>query len=291
MVLIPITQIKFTMKLYKIFFLFALAMITSCSSDDDSTPINELDGLLKVKEFNNDTHSIELYTASGTNQQGYNEIFLRIKEKTTNNYIQNATIEWMPMMHMTMMNHSCPFSTIEKIVGKETLYKGYVVFQMPQNETEYWDLKMDYSINETNYTVTDVVDVPATEKRVVSSFMGTDNVRYIVALIDPKNPKVALNDMTVGVYKMENMMNFPVVNNYTLKIDPRMPSMGNHCSPNNLDLTQSVSDEFYHGKVSLTMTGYWKINLQLLNASNEVLKGEAVTETTESSSIFFEIEF
>ncbi|WP_321538517.1 hypothetical protein [Flavobacterium piscinae] len=121
--------------------------------------------------------------------------------------------------------------------------------------------------------------------------MGTDNVRYIVALIDPRNPKVALNDMTVGVYKMENMMNFPVVNNYTLKIDPRMPSMGNHGSPNNLDLTQSDSDEFYHGKVSLTMTGYWKINLQLLNASDEVLKGEVVTETTESSSIFFEIEF
>lgn len=291
MVLIPITQIKFTMKLYKIFFLFALAMITSCSSDDDSTPINELDGLVKVKEFNNDSHIIELYTSTGTTQQGYNEILLRIKDKTTNIYIQNATIEWMPIMHMTMMNHSCPFSTVEKVVGKETLYKGYIVFQMPQNATEYWDLKIDYAINGTNYMVTDIIDVPASTKKTVNSFMGTDNVRYIVALIDPRTPKVALNDMKVGIFKMETMMNFPKVNGYTLKIDPRMPSMGNHGSPNNLNLTQSASDEFYHGKVSLTMTGYWKINLQLLNASNEVLKGEAVTETTESSSIFFEIEF
>jgi hypothetical protein len=39
------------------------------------------------------------------------------------------------------------------------------------------------------------------------------------------------------------------------------------------------------------MTGYWKINLQLVNASNEVLKGEAITETNEASSIYFEIEF
>ena len=106
MVLIPITQIKFTMKLYKIFFLFALALLASCSSDDDSTPVNELDGLLKVKEFTNDTHVVELYTTSGITQQGYNDITLRIKDKTTNNYIQNATIEWMPIMHMTMMNHS-----------------------------------------------------------------------------------------------------------------------------------------------------------------------------------------
>jgi len=290
-VIISITQIKLTMKLYKIFFLIALALLTSCSSDDDSTPVNELDGLVKVKEITNDTHVIELYTTSGTTQQGYNDITLRIKDKTTNNYIQNATIEWMPIMHMTTMSHSCPFSMVEKVAEKETLYNGYIVFQMPQNEIEYWDLKIDYSINEINYTVTDIIDVPATEKRVVLSFMGTDNVRYIVAMIDPKNPKVALNDMTVGVYKMENMMNFPVVNNYTLKIDPRMPSMGNHGSPNNVDLTQSLADEFYHGKLSLTMTGYWKINLQLVNASNEVLKGEAITETNEASSIYFEIEF
>lgn len=279
------------MKLYKIFFLFTLALLISCSSDDDSTPVNELNGLVKIKEFTNDTHVVELYTTSGTTQQGYNNITLRIKDKTTNNYIQNATIEWMPVMHMAMMNHSCPFSMVEKVSGKETLYNGYIVFQMPQNTTEYWDLKIDYSINGTNYTVTDIVDVPATQKRVVSSFMGTDNIRYIVALIEPKNPKVALNDMTVGIFKMENMMNFPKVNQYKLKIDPRMPSMGNHGSPNNVDLTQTSTDEFYRGKLSLTMTGYWKINLQLLNASNEVVKGETVTETTEASSIFFEIEF
>lgn len=279
------------MKLYKIFFLFALALVTSCSSDDDSTPVNELDGLLKVKEFINDTHVVELYTTSGITQQGYNDITLRIKDKTTNNYIQNATIEWMPIMHMTMMSHSCPLSMVEKVAGKETLYNGYIVFQMPQNSTEYWDLKVDYSINGTNYTVTDIIDVPASSKRVVNSFMGTDNIRYIVALIDPKTPRVALNDMTVGIFKMENMMSFPVVNDLKLMIDPRMPSMGNHGSPNNVDLTQSTSDEFYHGKLSLTMTGYWKINLQLVNASNDVLKGETVTESNEASSIFFEVEF
>ena len=45
--------------------------------------------------------------------------------------------------------------------------------------------------------------------------------------------------MTVGVFKMQSMMVFPVVDNFKVKIDPRMPSMGNHGSPNNVDLTQS----------------------------------------------------
>ncbi|MDP2158967.1 MAG: hypothetical protein Q8K02_00655 [Flavobacterium sp.] len=279
------------MKQYKIFFVFALALFISCSSDNDTTPINELEGLVKVKEFTNDTHVVEFYTTTGITQQGYNEISLRIKDKTTNNYIQNATIEWMPMMHMTMMHHSCPFSPIEKAVGKETVYNGYIIFQMPQNTTEYWDLKVDYSINGTDYTVTDIIDVPASSKRVVNSFMGTDNIRYIVALIDPKTPRVALNDMTVGIFKMENMMSFPKVNQYKLKIDPRMPSMGNHGSPNNVDLTQSTSTGLYNGKLSLTMTGYWKINLQLLHADSSVLKGEEVTETNPESSLYFEVEF
>ncbi|MBA4153546.1 hypothetical protein [Flavobacterium sp.] len=279
------------MKLYKIFFLFALALFASCSSDDDSTPVNELDGLTKFKEITNDTHTIELYSHLGYLEQGYNEISLRIKNNSTNEYIKNASIEWMPLMHMMMMTHSCPKSAVEKITPEGTLYEGYIVFQMPQNATEFWDLKLDYTIDGAAYTATSVIDVPASTDVRVKSFTGSDNAKYIVAYVEPHHPKVAINDMTALIFKMENMMSFPVVNNYKLKIDPRMPSMGNHGSPNNVDLTQSASDEFYHGKLSLTMTGYWKINLQLLNDSNEVLKGEAITETTTESSIYFDIEF
>lgn len=279
------------MKLYKILFVFALAMLTSCSSDDETVTINELEGLSKFKEITNDTHTIELYSPAGFLEQGYNEITLRIKNNTTNEYIKNASIEWMPLMHMTMMTHSCPKSTIEKTTAEGTLYKGYIVFQMPQNATEYWDLKLDYTIDGTEYSAISVIDVPASAKRRINTFTGTDNVKYIVAFIEPHQPKVALNDMVAGVFRMESMMSFPVVNDLKLKIDPRMPSMGNHGSPNNVDLTQSTSDEFYHGKLSLTMTGYWKINLQLVNSSNDVLKGETVTESNEASSIFFEVEF
>ena len=69
-----------------------------------------------------------------------------------------------------------------------------------------------------------------------------------------------------------------------------MPGMGNHGSPNNIDLTQST-DDFYHGKLSLTMTGYWKVNLMLENQNGETLKGEPITDTHQSSSLYFEIEF
>ena len=263
----------------------------SCSNDDNETTINELDSLVKFKEIVNNNHTIELFSVKGTLEQGYNEINLRIKNNTSNEYFKNAEISWTPIMHMTSMSHSCPFSSVNKITNEGTLYKGYIMFQMAQNDTEYWDLKIDYTIDEIDYSVTSVIDVPASEKRVVNTFMGTDGTKYLLALIEPSNPKVAINDIKIGVWKMQNMMTFPIVDGYTVKIDPRMPSMGNHSSPNNINATQANSNSFYNGKLSLTMTGYWKINLQLANTNGDILKGEEITETVESSSIFFEIEF
>ena len=284
---------KFSLKIFVAFVALSIFLISCRTSDDPFTPpsVNELEGLVKVKEFSNDTHTIELYTVTGTTQLGYNDLKFRIKNKSSNQYEKNVSVNWSPVMHMTSMSHSGPKSSITKVTPDGTLYTGYLVFQMPQNATEYWDLKFDYSINGTAYTATTVVDVPDSAKRRVNSFLGSDNTKYIVAYIEPRTPKVAVNDMTLGVWKMQDMMTFPVVDGYTVKIDPRMPGMGNHGSPNNVNATQTSAGKLYNGKLSLTMTGYWKINLQLANAAGTVLKGEEVTEQNPASSLFFEIEF
>ena len=283
-------KMKFQLKNIVAVLFMALALI-SCSDNDDSTTVNELDGLTKFQEMTNTTHTIELYSHTGVLVQGYNEVKLRIKDNATNQYIKNATVSWMPVMHMAMMNHSCPNSEVEKITTEGTLYEGYIMFQMAQNDTEYWDLKIDYSIDGVDYTTTSVIDVPASAKRTVNTFTGTDGVKYLVAYVEPHHPSVALNDMKLGVWKMQDMMTFPVVDGYTLKIDPRMPSMGNHSSPNNVHATQTSTGELYNGKLSLTMTGYWKINLQLAKPDGTIVKGEEITDTVTASSIFFEIEF
>jgi hypothetical protein len=284
---------KFSLKIFVAFVAISIFLISCRTSDDPVTPpsVNELEGLVKVKEFSNDTHTIELYTVTGTTQLGYNDLKFRIKNKSSNQYEKNVSVNWSPVMHMTSMSHSGPKSSITKVTPDGTLYTGYLVFQMPQNATEYWDLKFDYSINGTAYTATTVVDVPDSAKRRVNSFLGSDNTKYIVAYIEPRTPKVAVNDMTLGVWKMQDMMTFPVVDGYTVKIDPRMPGMGNHGSPNNVNATQTSAGKLYNGKLSLTMTGYWKINLQLANAAGTVLKGEEVTDQNPASSLFFEIEF
>ena len=279
------------MKILRILPLVLVAIFASCTSDNGATSIDELEGLTKFKEISNTTHIIELYKYMGGLEQGFNEIALKIKDKTSNQYITNATVSWMPLMHMAMMTHSCPKSPVTKMSTDGAVYEGYIVFQMAQNATEYWDLKIDYNINGTAYSMTSLIDVPASAKQRVTTFTGSDNVKYIAAYVDPHHPKVGINDMVAGVWKMQDMMTFPVVDNFKLKIDPRMPSMGNHSSPNNMDLNQTTAGDLYNGKLSLTMTGLWKINLQLVNASGTVLKGETITDAVPASSIYFEIEF
>lgn len=280
------------MKLLKYTLLIAITLFVSCSKDDDDQQsiIDETEGLTLIKSLSNDSHTIDLYTKTSSLTDGYNLIYLQIKDGN-GNYISNASVSWTPVMHMEMMNHSCPYSSVNRVAGTETLYSGYIVFQMPGNSMEYWEITVNYSINGTEYSASDTINVsPSAHKRVVS-FVGNDENRYVLALIEPISPDVAINDMVAGIFVSESMMHFPIVNNYKLKIDPRMPGMGNHGSPNNQDLTQSTQDYLYHGKLSLTMTGYWKINLILENENQEVIGGEEVTDTIESSSIFFEIDF
>ncbi len=272
--------------------LLIILFTISCSTDDNEAPIiNEIEDLIKIQDITNTTHTIELFNTTGDFRTGYNNVSIRIKEKASSSYIKNASISWIPMMQMPSMQHSCPKSEITKSVGKETVYEGFVIYQMTNTDGSGWSLTVNYTIDGTDYTASSDIVVLQSEKQNTTSFMGSDDSRYIIALIEPNEPKIAINDLKVGLFKMKNMMTFPVVEDYTITLDPRMPGMGNHSSPNNTDLSYNAEDHMYHGDLSLTMTGYWVLNLKLINDHSEVLKGEDVTEDHTKSSLYLELEF
>ena len=267
--------------------------LTSCSNDDNDDPqeVNEVEGLLKIQDMTNDTHTIELYSKTGIFRTGYNSISMRLKDNESDTYIEDASFSWMPMMQMPMMQHSCPKSIISKGLGKTTVYEGFIIYQMTNVDGTGWTLNFEYTVDSVNYTLSDTITVNQNEDQNVTSFMGSDETNYVLALIEPTNPIIGMNDLTVGVYKMESMMAFPEVSNYTIALDPRMPGMGNHSSPNNTNLDYNMADGMYHGNLSLTMSGYWVLNLKLMNAQDEVLKGEDITEDHTQSSLYLELEF
>lgn len=282
------------MKLKYIIPIFFIALfLTSCSDDDNdiTSEINEVEGLQKIQDITNNTHTIELFSKSGVFTTGYNAISLRLKDNASDNYLENASLSWMPMMQMPTMQHSCPTSAITKALGKNTVFEGYVIYQMTNTDGTGWSLNLEYAVDGVDYSVSEAITVNQNVNQNVTSFMGSDDVRYVLALIEPTNPIIGMNDLMVGVYKMESMMSFPEVTGYTVGLDPRMPGMGNHSSPNNTDLSYNMADHMYHGDLSLTMSGYWVLNLKLINDQDEVLKGEDVTDEHVQSSLFLELEF
>ena len=283
------------MKLKYIFPILFIALLNvSCSSDnddDDSGITNEVTGLTKIQDLINDTHTIELFNTTGQFKTGYNAISLRVIDNTTNSYVEDANLSWIPMMQMPTMEHSSPKSTITKTLGKDTVYDGFIIYQMTNLDGSGWSLTVNYTINGIDYTVTDAITVLQNDNQNSASFMGSDDSKYIVALVEPNDPKIAINNLKVGLFKMENMMTFPVVEDFTITLDPRMPGMGNHTSPNNTDLTYNSAEQMYNADLALTMTGYWVLNLKLLNTNGEVLKGEDVTEENTQSSLYLELEF
>ncbi|WP_236002908.1 hypothetical protein [Luteirhabdus pelagi] len=283
------------MKIFKTIILIVLTLlITACSEDEENTQIEEnpVADLILVEQIEANNHTIELYSEQDNFYVGYNEISLRVKDNTADDYFSNVSITWMPIMHMTSMSHSCPKSDIET-TQNETVSKGFMIFQMPGNSEEYWELTLNYEIEGVAYEASKIVEVvqkPDGMKNCIS-FVAADDSRYVLAWVAPKVPEVKVNDFIVALYKMENMITFSKVEDYTIMIDPRMPGMGNHSSPNNEHLTFDSASEMYAGKLSLTMSGYWKINMKLLDAENSVLKGEDVTDTNPESSLYLEIEF
>jgi len=272
--------------------LFLTFLMTSCSSDDDDTvEVNEVEGLIKIQEITNDTHTIEFFNESGEFRTGYNAVSLRIKDNATNVFIENADVSWMPMMQMPTMQHSCPKSAITKVIEKNTVYEGFVIYQMTNDDGSGWSLTVDYIIDNNEYTASSTISVQQNENQNLASFMGNDGKRYVLAMIEPVDPIIGINSLKVGLFKMENMMTFPEVLDYTIALDPRMPGMGNHTSPNNTDLSYNFADKMYYGDLSLTMTGYWVLNLKLINTANDVLKGEDITDDHEQSSLYLELEF
>lgn len=269
-------------------FAMLLIAVSSCKKENNNNT-SETEGLTKVQEVSNTSYTLEIYGTASNFVTGYNDIYFRVKENSSGEYLQDATLDWYPEMHMMSMTHSCPNSAINKVNGKKTLYKAYSVFTMPSNSSEYWDAKINITKGSEVSFVTPVLNVVANSTKRVSSFMGTDSKKYIVAYIAPASPKAAINDLVLGLFT-PNGMSYDVVKNFSVEVDPRMPSMGNHSSPNNENPVFSSSDNFYHGKLSLTMSGLWKLNLIVKNANNDIVGGKTVTQT-EDSNLYLEVEF
>jgi hypothetical protein len=276
--------------------LSVLSLLVSCDKEDLKVGIAETEvaGLQRLDTLTNGDYTFYIYKKdTGNLVVGYNEVFIQLKNNQTGTFVEDANLSWTPTMQMTSMSHRCPYSSIHKVANTSTLYSGHFIFIMASDDMEYWEIAYNYAIGQD--TIAKVSNRPtvvnSTGKIRYKSFIGTDESFYFLALANPTNPKVGANEITALLYKKIDKNTFEPVTNATIELDPRMPDMDNHTSPNNKNLTYDSATERYKGKVNLTMTGYWKVNLVVKDAAGAILKGNAISSTNSASTIYFELEF
>ncbi|WP_412850338.1 hypothetical protein ACL0VS_11080 [Chryseobacterium sp. PMSZPI] len=287
------------MKMYNFFVMSLLLMVVSCTldktnyEDEINTAVPEHYEFREVAAVNKDDYKISIEALNGTLYQGYNEIRLKITNTQTNQNTNVSNMTFLPVMtNADGSKTSCPHQYMLDYNVAGQYYAGYSVFTDKSNSKLSWKIYMSFMVNQKMYTIDTAINVQEqTNKNLnMTSFTGNDGEQYFIALVSPQKPQVAENKLVAGIYKYNKPTasngNFPdpsqfsytEVSGYTLQLDPRMPepSMGNHSSPNNKDLTQG-NDGLYHGIVNYTMTGNWTLNFIMLNQNGKIIKGTKVS--------------
>ena len=217
------------MKRFKYITMAALAIVSllSCSKkeDDKPTPPTQLKTVAETKV---DTYTVRLQNTSGTFVMGYNDVTLSVTDATGKEVdLQAATFTpWMEMYKgdgkggfskEIMHTHTCPHTALAK---EGNVWKSQVLFQMMTAPSGVWFGTITFRAagKDYEYKRLDFEVKPQTNKALgkVGRFKLFSEAipkgqTHLYALVAPESPKVGENEIALGIWKMENMQNFPGV--------------------------------------------------------------------------------
>lgn len=261
------------------------ADVDCCSAEEALQVYNFLQTVNIIPELSttiDGLYNVFAYTKSGSFNKGYNEIFFVVTKKKTGNYVKNFEIKNVsPLMYMVKMNmsHSTPvgdgYVTFDET--RPALKRGWISFLMTTSDAGYWTLGYDVEVLGSTGSLADteiVVDELPSGQDWLKSFK-VDNNTYYLSLANALDWKTGTNDIVAYVSKKGAMGTSPyplATETFTVEIDPRMPDMANHGSPDNVALTHQ-EDGSYKGTINLTMTGLWRIHLTVKDADGNIVAG------------------
>ena len=272
---------------FKILCLLAIsATFVSCKNETVITPVNPLAGLTKLQEGYALGASAKVQIWGKKNFfMGYNNITVVLLDSLNpTDTIKDVHIHFMPVMTMgtgmMAMIHACPVENPEE-EPVNGVFPSAVAFVMPTSTDGTW--KLDVMVHNHKYdkegtaNFTCTVDNPTPSVMSVFTATSTDASKLVLSLVEPTTPKVGMNDIEFTLHRKESMMSWPADSTYTFVITPEMPSMG-HGSPNNINPVH-VGNGHYKGKVNFTMTGEWKINVDVQKNGNTISNNTFFTIT------------
>ena len=309
-------------KVKRLFLVLAAVALTACNSNDDGVEAGiEIPGItitddveccsaeeaLQVYKFLQTVkivpgltreidgkYNIFAYTRNGSFHNGYNEIFFVATKRSTGNYVKDFEVTNIsPLMHMVKMDkyHSTPTGPAAERFDNDILAvkRSWISFLMNTSEAGSWTLSYDALVlgKEEKIEKQDiVVDALPNGQAWLKSFKVGDDA-YFLSLVNPSDWKTGTNTIKAYISKKSDPITTPyalATETFTVEIDPRMPDMGNHTSPDNTPLVKQ-RDGSYQGTINLTMTGLWRIHFTVKDAQGNVIAGGE----EELSSLYWDV--
>lgn len=257
-------------------YLYILAIIaiafSSCSKNEDVKPLETLEKITLI-ESDDQSLSIELFSEQKLSI-GYNALYIRLIDQKNKKEVTQASINILPMMEMHKesgtMKHSSPVENPGASVTEKGLFKAAAVFSMASDDHGSWTLEVEIQISDSAPVQKVIIPITVLPSKVqrIKTVKLDDGSTYMITYIQPVEPKIGINDFEIVIHQRKNMFEFPPINDFTIEIEPEMPSMG-HGSPNNINPILTFNGH-YKGKVNFTMSGDWRIHLDLAKENETV---------------------
>jgi len=130
----------------------------SCEKNEDSndkhTELVQIGTALTDKQ----AFEVTLY-ANDTLFEGYNKLYVSVKDVATEGQITDADISLKPIMDMIDMVHAAPVENPPMLANDEELFEGAVVFIMPSSGMMGWTLDVEVQTEGTTETAKLVLPV------------------------------------------------------------------------------------------------------------------------------------
>ena len=277
--------------------------IDCCTAEEALQVYNFLQTVTIIPELTAEVagkYYVSVYTKSGKFHTGYNDIYFVATKKQNGNYVKDFQVTTLaPLMTMNMggmpMRHSTPTSAGTRIFDYSylALRSGWVSFLMNSTEKDTWELSYDIQVLGETASVVGVpitVDALPEGQAWIKSFKIGDK-SFVISLVNPQFWQTGENEIVAYLSERSNPMTepFPLsTDKFTIDIDPRMPDMGNHTSPNNKSLERQA-DGSYKGVINLTMTGLWRIHLTVKDAEGNTVYGGGEFDEDGFSPLFWDV--
>ena len=287
------------MKKFKYILVAAMAVATlfSCKKDDDKPASNPTP---TVPEAKVDVYTVRLESSTGTFVMGYNDLTLTVVDAAGKEVALEAAT-FTPWMNMfkgdgkggftkeIKHTHTCPHTALAK---EGNVWKSQVLYQMVTGPSGVWFGTITFKVAGKDYELKrlDFEVKPQTNKALGTVnrfrlFSGDKGQMHLYALVAPESPKAGENEIALGIWKMENMKNFPKVTDWTVEVSVKAKDGTEVLSTTTLRYER----DFYRGKVSYPKAGAYTLSYTLKDAQGNAIqpKNNDGVDTTLGTEIQF----